>query len=221
MGRKFAPVLVLAALVGTLLVSTSARASVSSDESSFVSRINSARASYGLGAVSVRSDLVSVARSWSQHMADVGEISHDPNMPNEISGWTELGDNVGRGPDVASVHQAFMNSSEHRSIILHSAYNQVGVGVVWKGDTLYVTEVFVKRATSSTPKTVTHHRTTTTRTTTHRTVRRTSASSYIVVVLSDVITRVDFSGKPRSVTMLEQLVGLDARQVDPATGAPR
>jgi hypothetical protein len=153
-------------------------------------------------------------------MADVGEISHDPNMPNEISGWKELGDNVGRGPDVASVHQAFMNSSQHRSIILHSAYNQVGVGVVWKGDTLYVTEVFVKRATSSTTKTITH-RATTTRTTTHRTVRRTGASTYIVVVLSDVITRVDLAGKPRSVTMLEQLVGLDARHVDPATGAPR
>jgi cysteine-rich secretory family protein len=219
MGRRFAPLLLLAALVGTMLVTTSAQASTSSDESSFVSRINAERANRGLAPVAVKSDLVAVARNWSQQMADAGQIWHDPNMPNEVSGWTELGDNVGRGPSVSSVHEAFMNSSEHKSIILHAAYNQVGVGVVWKGDTLYVTEVFVKRtASTTTTRTVTKRRATTT---TRRVVRQTSPSTYHVVVLSDVIHELNFSLKPRTITMLEQLVGLDAPRVDPATGAPR
>jgi hypothetical protein len=216
MGRRLAPVLVLAAMAATVLVTTGAHATTAED--SFVSRINAERSSRGIRTVVVRSDLVEVARRWSQSMADAGQISHDPNMPNEVSGWTALGDNVGRGPSVSSIHQAFMGSPEHCSIILDPDYNQVGVGVVSSGDQLYVTEVFVKRASSATTtatKTDTRKRTSSA---TQRVVRQTGPSSY-VIVLSDVIFEIDLAAP--QVTMLERLVGLDAVRVDPATGAPR
>ena len=215
MGHRFAPALVLAALSATLFVSTSAQATAS-EESSFVSRINAERTSRGIHSVSVRSDLVDVARRWSETMANAGQIWHDPNMPNEVTGWTRLGDCVGRGPDVASVHQAFMNSDEHRSIILDPSYNQVGVGVAWSGNDLYVTEVFVKRASSTATPTVTRHHTSAT-SAPRRAVRQTGPATYVVVV-SDLIFEYDLKSRP--VSMLEQLVGLDAARVDPSTGAP-
>lgn len=219
MGRRFvAPALVLAAAIAMLLTSPIARADTSSQESSFVSRINAERTSRGLSSLSVRSDLVDVARRWSAAMAESGQISHDPNMPDEVSGWTALGDNVGRGPDVASIHDAFMRSDEHRSIILDGDYNQVGVGVVASGDVIYVTQVFVRRATASTPKQVTHRSAPAARTT--RIVKQTGVATF-VIELSDVIWEIDFGATPRTVTMLEQLVGLDAARVDPRTGAPR
>ena len=214
MGRRSAPLLIIAAIVASILAPLGARASAS-QEQAFVTHINDERTSRGIGAVSVRTDLVDVARRWSAHMAAVNQISHDPNLPNEISGWTALGDNVGRGPDVDSLHQAFMDSPEHRSIILDPSYNQVGVGVYQDGNTLYVTEIFVKRATSATVR----HITSTARRSyaPQRAITQTSPSTYIVQ-LTDVVWELNLDAAPLTVSVLEQLVALDAAHVDPRTG---
>ena len=216
MGRRSAPLLVIAAIVASILAPLGARAS-ESQEQAFVTHINDERTSRGIGAVSVRSDLVAVARRWSAHMAAVNQISHDPNLPNEISGWTALGDNVGRGPDVNSLHQAFMNSPEHRSIILDPSYNQVGVGVYQDGNTLWVTEIFVKRAGSAT---VRHITSTAPRRSyaPRRAIAQTSPSTYILQ-LTDVVWEINLDAAPLTVSVLEQLVALDAAHVDPRTGA--
>jgi Cysteine-rich secretory protein family len=218
MGRRSALAAAAAVIAAMLLATTGAVASPS-QESDFVSRINSERTSRGLRAVTVKSDLVSVARAWSDHMAAAGSISHDPDLPNEVDGWTALGDNVGKGPTVASVHEAFMNSSAHRSIILDSRFNQVGVGVTQSGDYIYVTEVFARRgSTTAVVKTTTRRATTTT------TTRRTSAGSARLaeyrVDLTGRVWEIDFGSRALTVAVLEQLVGLDARRVDPATGIP-
>jgi hypothetical protein len=219
MGRRTAPAIALAALLFVFLSTLSARAS-SSEESSFVSRINAERTSRGIRAVSTRSDLIEVARWWSQQMAAAGQIWHDPNMPNEVSGWTALGDNVGRGPSVASLHDAFMNSSEHRSIILDPTYNQVGVGVYDAGDTIYVTEVFVRRTSTTARHAHVAPRPTYSALAPRRAVVHTSPGTY-VLDLTGVIWGIDLGGDPRTVSVLEQLVGLDAPRVDPATGDAR
>jgi hypothetical protein len=96
----------------------------------------------------VASDLTSIARRHSSQMASQRRIYHDDNLPNEVSGWRALGENVGRGSSADGVHDAFMDSSEHRGHILSSTYNQVGIGAVRGGDgLLYVTEVFAERGT--------------------------------------------------------------------------
>jgi uncharacterized protein YkwD len=138
MGRRSALAAASAVIAAMVLASSGAAASPS-HESDFVSRINAERSARGIRTVTVKSDLVAVARSWSDQMAAAGTISHDPNLPNEVDGWTALGDNVGKGPSVSTVHEAFMNSPEHKSIILDSRFNQVGVGVTQSGDILYVT----------------------------------------------------------------------------------
>jgi hypothetical protein len=116
---------------------------------------------------------------------------------------------------VSAIHDAFMNSSEHRSIILDPDFTQVGVGVVSSGNLLYVTEIFVRRAVK---------RTTTSRTTTvHRTVSRPRTSVAAPAVASDVdltgvVWEINLGPQAVTVSVLEQLVGFDAPNVDPATG---
>ena len=52
-----------------------------------------------------------------------------------------VGENVGEGPTVTDIHNAFMNSPEHKANILDHDFTQVGVGVsVDKNGIIWVTE---------------------------------------------------------------------------------
>ena len=148
--RRVALLLVLV-VPFTLLTATSASAST---ESEFVSRANGERTSRGLRAYPVRSDLSSVARRQAERMASAGRIYHNPNLGSEVSGWRNVGENVGRGPSVSSIHGAFMGSSSHRANILSTTYTEFGVGTARgsNGD-IYVSQVFRRPAgaTSYTP----------------------------------------------------------------------
>ncbi|TVP70254.1 MAG: CAP domain-containing protein [Nitriliruptor sp.] len=116
-------------------------------ESQFVSAVNSERAAKGLPALAVAGDLTSLARSHSRVMADAGNLHHNPNLGSAVSGWQKVGENVGRGPTVSSIHSALMNSSGHRRNILDSDWTQIGVGVVVDGGgQVWVTQVFRKPA---------------------------------------------------------------------------
>src|SRR5205085_7816616 len=69
-----------------------------------------------------------------------------------------LGENVGMGGDVPSLHDAFMNSEHHRENILDGGFNQVGIGVIVSGGVVYVTEDFLhsKSAGTARPTPVAH-----------------------------------------------------------------
>jgi hypothetical protein len=138
--RLISPALALAALLSVITVVQPAYGSASS---SFVSKINSARRSAGRPALSVRGDLAAVAYRQAQRMASKDALYHNPNLGSEVRGWQVVGENVGRGGDVPSLHQAFMRSSTHRANILDRDYTEVGVGVVVDGDgIMWVSEVF-------------------------------------------------------------------------------
>lgn len=114
----------------------------SSIESQFVSRINQERSSRGLNTLSSAGDMVSVARSHSRRMADQQHLHHNPNFGSQVTNWRKVGENVGRGPDVDALHRAFMNSAGHRKNILDPDWTQVGIGVVVKDGTIWVTQLF-------------------------------------------------------------------------------
>lgn len=201
MGRRF-PAAVAVALTAALVLSFSASSASSSQEADFVSRINAERSSQGLSTLVAKTDLADVARAWSQHMAAQGSISHDPNLPYKVSGWTVLGDNVGKGPTVSAIHKAFMESDTHRHIILDTDFNQVGVGVVKAGSVFYVTQVFARRVgggSSTTPK-----------------PKPKAAAPYVAPVVHVVagvtgrIWSVELTAPPVTVDMLMQLIALDA-----------
>lgn len=115
------------------------------EESQFVGRINSLRASKGLSQLSVSGELVGVARSWTERMVEAGQISHNPNLGSQVGGnWTKLGENVGVGYDVDGLMQAFINSSAHYANLVDPAWTHVGVGVVYGPDgRMYTTHNFM------------------------------------------------------------------------------
>ncbi len=157
--------LATALLLSTTVVATAASAS-SSDESGFVSAMNSARASEGLPALTVDGTLRSYARSHTADMIEAGTIFHSTSaqLSSITTGWSRIGENVGMGPSVSVIHQAFMASSGHKANILGD-FNYVGVGADWSGDgTLYVTVIFMKKNAPATTTTTTAPPTTTTTT---------------------------------------------------------
>jgi uncharacterized protein YkwD len=140
------PVVLVAVLVAALLVALvpapeAARADAGR-EADFVAAVNRERAEAGLPALAVAGDLTAVARRHSARMADQGKMHHNPNLASDVGGWLKVGENVGRGPSVSSIHTALMNSSGHRRNILDGEWSQIGIGVEVRGSTVWMTAVF-------------------------------------------------------------------------------
>jgi len=136
----------------------------SGSEQSFLSAINSSRSSAGLSSVAMDGGLQSHARGHTADMIDAEEIYHSSSGELQSaagSGWSKLGENVGRGGTVSSLHQAFMDSSGHRANILGD-YNYVGIGTDTANGVLYVTVVFMKKGDTEPATTTTEAAPTTT-----------------------------------------------------------
>lgn len=114
-----------------------------SAEAQFVDLINNERDARGLGALTVDPALTNGARAQAAAIRDAGRLFHNPDLGSVTSGWTWIGENVGYGLDVASLHAAFMNSTGHRSNILKSGATHVGLGVAVNGSTVWVAELFM------------------------------------------------------------------------------
>jgi hypothetical protein len=149
--------MILVVALATIGFSASAGAD-SGSEQGFLSAINSTRSSNGLGPLKMDGGLQSHARKHTADMIAAGKIYHSSS--GELkgaagSGWDKLGENVGRGGTVKSLHKAFMDSSGHRANILGD-YNYVGIGTDTSDDgILYVTVVFMKKGSTAPPATTT------------------------------------------------------------------
>lgn len=144
--RRLLAAIVIAALAGFVLVTsqgTRANASDPAAEADFVARINAYRASQGVGAVQPHSVLTAKAQAWAAYMAATGCLCHS-NLPDGVSvRWSKLGENIGRGPSVASLNDAFINSPPHRETMVDPSFQWVGVGVAYGGGQMWVSEVFM------------------------------------------------------------------------------
>jgi hypothetical protein len=153
--RRTLEALVTSMAVAAVLVVVPAGAALASPgaESAFVGRINGLRASRGLPSLQVHGELTGVARSWASHMADVGSISHNPSLASQVGGgWRKLGENVGTGGSVDSLHQAFVNSPGHYRNLVDPAYTHIGVGVVERNGVLWTAHVFMALAGAAPPR---------------------------------------------------------------------
>jgi hypothetical protein len=168
-----------------------------------------------------------VARQHSADMAAKGTIWHASGTPYKISGWTVYGENVGMGPmgvsdPVKNLHNAFMNSPEHKANIVYPAFNQVGIGIVIKDNTMYVTEIFVKRSSggstsTSSGSTSTYKKSTSTNSTSS--ASSSSGSSYTPPAAKPKPKPKPAVATSQTVDLLVRMAGMDADHVDPATGA--
>lgn len=140
------PLLFLLALAALFFLPTSpadARTPTElNDERTYFQLLNETRVANGRAPLRLYWDLTDDARDWSDVMAAAGSLSHDPNLGSATTGWTKLGQNVGKGSSMTSLHNAFMNSPAHRANLLDSAYDYVGIGVKIVGSTRYITVNF-------------------------------------------------------------------------------
>jgi uncharacterized protein YkwD len=143
--RAVAFLTTLALAVATFLTGAAVAAppaGASTTEASVTSKLNGARSAYGRPRLTVRSDLVSVARAQAARMASQNRLYHNPNLARDVHNFRWAGENVGYGPSVALVHSAFMNSPGHKANILDRDYTEVGVGAVWRNGRVWIAEVF-------------------------------------------------------------------------------
>jgi uncharacterized protein YkwD len=140
------------AIVGTGLLPAAAWADAPSDEASFVNRINSLRIGQGLPELQIDAGLQAKARAWAQTMADRNTIWHSVLADGITAPWQRLGENVGMGGDVDSLHLAFVASPHHYENLVNPSFRWIGLGIVRDGSgTLFVAEEFMQTFASPAP----------------------------------------------------------------------
>ncbi|MCA1831948.1 MAG: CAP domain-containing protein [Actinomycetota bacterium] len=122
---------------------TGAAASTTDFEKSMVAWHNDTRVQYGLPPLRVSAELSSLARRYSQRMAEAGDVWHMPSLGSDMRRWNELGDNVGMSNDLNRLEGGFMDSPTHRDNILYSKYKLVGVGIIDDEGEFFVTVIFM------------------------------------------------------------------------------
>ena len=156
-------VLAVFSLVVALLTAASPATASPSEESAFVAGVNQARAAAGLPALQVDNELISLARGWTNQMKNgvCGEdkyICHaSPISAGLTQDWAKLGENVGTGPDVDSVMDAFIASPGHYANIVDPEFTHIGVGVIRDPDNparLFTTHRFMKLQNAPDPEPV-------------------------------------------------------------------
>ena len=167
LSRLLAGALVAGTLVAGTLVALSSTSAASptgtvalsstpaEDEYGFLQKINVDRTRAGLKPLVSDSKLASTSRTWSGKMAAAGKISHDPALATIAAyvepDWQRIGENVGVGYSVTTLHDAFMNSAPHKANVMSSAYNRVGIGVVHSAGKVWVTVRFLQGPAISGP----------------------------------------------------------------------
>jgi uncharacterized protein YkwD len=107
--------------------------------------INELRASVRLPALGPDPELQAMARWWSASMATMGDRLHNDRLPSLVEDWELLGENVGVGRDLVSLHQAFVRSHSHYANLVRPEFESAGIGVVIAGGRIWVTELFRQR----------------------------------------------------------------------------
>jgi hypothetical protein len=139
-------ILVLAAalLLGAVVPAADAATVTPDHESRLVALINDERTDRGLAPLDLTLQLTRIGRDWSQAMARQDDLSHRPDLAEQIDGdWRRLGENVGYGPSLDKIHDAFMDSKGHRDNVLGD-FDRVGVGVVEEDGRLWITVNFLR-----------------------------------------------------------------------------
>lgn len=147
--RPFVFLSVLLGLVaGAELSSAIATEFMSAQEAELGRLLNEERVARGLPALSTSDALRTVARRHAQRMMMEGRIFHNQNLREDVEAvfpqWASIGENVGVGPSIPRVHQAFMDSPGHRANIVDPDWGWMGIGVVTGGDRLFMTENFLE-----------------------------------------------------------------------------
>lgn len=114
-----------------------------SSERDFAKKMNGARNLAGVGKLSLDPELSKAARKHTREMVDADLLHHTSSeaLRTRVTNWSILGENVGVGSTVTTLHAAFMDSPAHRDNILYRSFKHVGIGVGTK-ERMWVTVIF-------------------------------------------------------------------------------
>jgi Cysteine-rich secretory protein family len=138
-------------LLFTILIPLQSASATDNSSADYVARINSLRASVGVQPLIVDAELTNLAQGWANHMAAVQVLSHSSLTAGITEPWAKLGENVGMGPDNATVWNAFLHSAEHYANLVDPAYNRVGVGVAFGGNSEWTCHKFMELTGAAPP----------------------------------------------------------------------
>jgi uncharacterized protein YkwD len=139
-----ASVLTIAILFPASQASSGACWNYKDKEKKFARKINASRANNDQRRLRLDRHLSRVARAHTKAMARRGDLYHTNRLGSKVTRWIRLGENVGFGNRVGSLHNAFMASPGHRANIL-GRYRWVGIGTRVVRGRLWVTVVFESR----------------------------------------------------------------------------
>ena len=110
----------------------------STSEQRMLDLINAERAKVGVPTLSLRAEIVPVARAHSRDMFERKYFSH-VNPEGKDAGdrlddagvsYFLAGENLAYAPDVGTAHEGLMNSEGHRKNILEPEFRRIGIGVI-------------------------------------------------------------------------------------------
>lgn len=116
-------------------------------ETTIATLVNTDRLLRGLPGLAVVPAASNIARSWSTHLAAVGDLSHNPNVGGQLEAaglrWWSWGENVGFAGSAIEVHSLLMSSPAHLANIVDRDYTHIGIGcAVDRTGLVWVTQNF-------------------------------------------------------------------------------
>lgn len=154
--KRYLTAILAALLLATLIPAQSASAACytpTRKEKRFARLINKARGAAGKVKLRLDPEISKVGKVHTREMIKANTLYHTPSskLRKRVTNWVTLGENVGVGSTVTSLHQAFMASPAHLENILYSSYRHVGVGAIKKNGRLWVTVIFEARKDPGSP----------------------------------------------------------------------
>ncbi len=146
LGTRIVAVALALALIGTLLVvPQDSVLAAPADDADMLELINAARQDEALAPLVVSEELLAAAEAQTDAQMAAGTIFHTSDLGSVATGWQLLGENVGVGPSMAILHDAFMASPGHRANVLGD-FNQVAISAKQaESGQFYVTLIFMQK----------------------------------------------------------------------------
>lgn len=115
-----------------------------STQNQVLSELNADRSANKLRTLAIQSDAQAKAQAWAEKLARENKLYHSTLSDGIKVKWCSLGENVGYGPNVPAIEDAYMNSTGHRANILSTKWNGVGVGYATNGSRVFTVQFFIK-----------------------------------------------------------------------------
>lgn len=110
----------------------------------FLAGLNEVRAAAGVAPLRHDPSLAERADGWAARLAAAGELRHSELIYEVVDEgrWRAAGENVGYGPEVGVLVDAFVASAAHHANMINPDYVAVGIGVVEVDGVLWTAHLF-------------------------------------------------------------------------------